>query len=102
MYGPSQGRGCLTAEASALALNRESPAGAAITQPKQPAVAAVSLFDTCPLCGQVPVEPVRLEGQMSCRNCTSSCTACGAACVPGDEVCTECERLVHLHERVPA
>ncbi|WP_293002579.1 hypothetical protein [Mycobacterium sp.] len=48
----------------------------------------------CPLCAKTPVEPVRLEGQMACRGCTSSCVSCSAPCVPGDELCQQCLALM--------
>jgi hypothetical protein len=36
-----------------------------------------------------------------CRACTSACTICGSACVPGDDACTECVRHLGL-EAIPA
>jgi len=45
------------------------------------------------MCGQQPIEPVRVDGQLACRSCTGACVVCGDACVPGDEACTECARL---------
>lgn len=50
--------------------------------------------DGCPLCNKTPVEPVRIEGQMACRACTSSCVSCSAPCVPGEELCQECLALM--------
>ena len=55
-----------------------------------------SIFQTCPMCGNEPVEPVRVEGQLACQSCTSACTICSWPCVPGDEVCSECVRHVGL------
>lgn len=103
MNGPSQGRGCAVAAASTLTLNVDSPREASVTEirARRPG-GTPSIFDDCPLCGQPPVEPVRFEGQMSCRGCTGSCSACGSACVPGDELCHECGLHLHLPEAVPA
>ncbi len=46
----------------------------------------------CPLCGQAPAEPVRVDGQVVCRSCAAACSVCGCMCFPGDEVCGECVR----------
>jgi hypothetical protein len=54
-----------------------------------------SIFGTCPCCGRVPGEPVFLDGRLACRECISTCNLCRAACLPGDEACSECLR--HLH-----
>jgi hypothetical protein len=58
------------------------------------AVSWSPVFDRCPMCDKTPVEPVRIEGQMACRACTSSCVSCSAPCVPGDEMCQECLALM--------
>lgn len=58
------------------------------------AVSWSAAFDECPLCNKTPVEPVRIEGQMACRACTSSCVSCSAPCVPGEELCQECLALM--------
>jgi hypothetical protein len=50
------------------------------------------------MCGKPPVEPVRVDGQMACRSCTGACLVCGAACVAGDDACTECVRVFGLDE----
>lgn len=60
-----------------------------------------SLFNDCPLCGKVPIEPVRVEGQLACRGCTGACVVCGAACIPGDDACSECVRSLRV-QVVPA
>jgi len=55
------------------------------------------------MCAKAPVEPVRVDGQLACRACTSACVICGSACVPGDDACAEC--LPHLgldREVIPA
>jgi len=53
-----------------------------------------SIFDVCPMCGVQPVEPVRVDGQLACRACTTACIVCGDPSVPGDDACAECLRLV--------
>lgn len=65
------------------------PAGARLT-----AVSWAAALEGCPLCAKTPVEPVRLDGQMACRACTSSCVSCSAPCVPGDEMCQQCLALM--------
>lgn len=103
MNGPSQGRGCAAAEATALTLKVDSSREASVTEiHARRSGGTSSIFDDCPLCGQPPIEPVRFEGQMSCRACTGSCSACSSACVPGDELCHECGLHLHLQESVPA
>lgn len=57
---------------------------------------AVALVGDCPMCGKVPLEPVRLEGQYVCHGCASACTVCGDPCIPGDDVCGECGRGLGL------
>ncbi|OOK65192.1 hypothetical protein BZL29_7717 [Mycobacterium kansasii] len=57
---------------------------------------ASAAFADCPLCGKEPLEPVRVEGQWACRGCTGACLLCGWPCVPGDEACVECVRLLGL------
>lgn len=114
LLGQSQGRGYASTDARGPALNVRSSvltctnpvrsAAAAATVAHQPAGSwKASIFDDCPLCGKAPVEPVRVEGQLACRSCTSACTICGSACVPGDDACTECVRHLTLdREAVPA
>lgn len=57
----------------------------------------------CPLCGCAPADPVRVDGQSVCRSCAGTCPVCQGACVPGDDVCGECNRLVVMAgQAVPA
>lgn len=58
----------------------------------------------CPMCGQLPIEPVRLEGGYACAAHTGACTVCGDPIVPGDDVCHHCELLINTSTcvRVPA
>ncbi len=112
LLGQSQGRGYASSEARVPALNVQSSiltctnnvrSGAAAAGGARAALGSwkPSIFDDCPMCGKAPVEPVRVEGQLACRTCTSACTICGSACVPGEDACTECVR--HLDpEAVPA
>jgi hypothetical protein len=100
----SQGSGLPTTDASvstrkacSLLLNcADLSAGAASAAQDKVAtpVSWSSIFDLCPLCGEAPLETVRVDGQMACRSCTSSCTICSSPSVPGEEACTEC--LNHL------
>jgi hypothetical protein len=112
LLGQSQGRGYASTEARVPALNVHSSlltctnqvrSGSAASAVHHPAIGSwkASIFDDCPMCGTAPVEPVRVEGQLACRKCTSACTICGSACVPGDDACTECVRHLNL-EAVPA
>ena len=115
LLGQSQGRGYASAEARVPALNVRF-IGADLHQPgpqrhqlvwHQPVDCSdswkASIFDDCPMCGKAPVEPVRVDGQLACRACTSACIICGSACVPGDDACTECVRHLSLdREAIPA
>ena len=112
MLSQSQGRGYASTEARVPALIVHSSVLTCTNQVRSGSVTAVvdrsavgnwkaSIFDDCPMCAKPPVEPVRVEGQLACRACTSACTICGSACVPGDDACTECVRLLSL-EAVPA
>lgn len=105
MLGQSQGRGCASTDARVPALIVHSSVLTCTNQVRSGSAAAVSgrstvgsweasIFDDCPMCAKPPVEPVRVDGQLACRACTSACTICGAACVPGDDACTECLRHV--------
>lgn len=117
LHGRSQGRGYALAEASVAALEYQIPVVTSADQPggrgvggvtglggtdswqgppEAAPVAAASLFDDCPLCGHTPREPVFLAGQMSCRGCTGSCSICSDVCLPGDEACDECLRMLYL------
>lgn len=107
MLSQSQGRGYPTTESRAAARNAGFSALTCTHTPRgQHDLAGVellaldswtpSIFDDCPMCGKAPVEPVRVEGQLACRACTSACTICGWACVPGDEACSECVRHLGL------
>jgi hypothetical protein len=60
------------------------------------------ILDLCPLCGEAPLETVRVDGQMACRSCTSSCTICSSPSVPGEEACTECLNHLSPQPAVPA
>lgn len=114
MLGQSQGRGYASAEArvpalyvrpSVLTCTNTVRSGAAAAGGGRPAPGSwkASIFDDCPMCGKAPVEPVRVDGQLACRACTSACTICGSACVPGDDACTECVRHLSLErEAIPA
>jgi hypothetical protein len=114
LLGQSQGRGYASTDARVPALNLRSSV-LNCTNPVRSAGAGginttsavsswkASIFDDCPMCGKAPVEPVRVEGQLACRGCTSACTICGSACVPGDDACTECVRHLAMdREAVPA
>ena len=113
MLGQSQGRGYASTDARVPALNVRSSVLSCINPVRSAGVARdaepsegfswkASIFDDCPMCGQQPVEPVRVEGQLVCRGCTSACTICGSACVPGDDACIECVRLFTVdRETVP-
>lgn len=107
MLGQSQGRGCASTDASDPTLMVHSSVLTCTNQVRSGSAAAVagpsavdnwkaSIFDDCPMCAKPPVEPVRVDGQLACRACTSACTICGSACVPGDDACTECVRHVGL------
>ena len=113
LLGQSQGRGYASAESSVPALNVRSSV-LTCTNPVRSGTSSsgtshrcsdswkASLFDDCPMCGKAPVEPVRVEGRLACRACTSACTICGAACVPGDDACRECIRHLSLNrEAIP-
>ena len=111
MPGQSQGRGYASTESSVPALNVHSSlltctntarGGAAAVQgsPLAPGSWTPPIFDQCPLCGKVPVEPVRVDGQLACWACTSACTICGSACVPGEDACSECVRHLGLQRAV--
>lgn len=108
MLGQSQGRGYASTEASVPALKVHSASlnctNGARSGGRQPGVRVVapdssktSMLADCPMCGKQPVEPVRVEGQMTCQGCTGACIVCGSACVPNDEVCSECCRIFGLH-----
>ena len=45
----------------------------------------------CPVCGFAPLEPVRCEGITACAACTDTCTDCGDACLPGEDICCACD-----------
>lgn len=103
MLGQSQGRGYASSEARVPALNVQSSILTCTNTVRSGSSAAAgtrsargswhaSIFDDCPMCGKAPVEPVRVEGLLACRSCTSACTICGSACVPGEDACTECVR----------
>lgn len=105
MLGQSQGRGLASTESSVPALKVRSAmlnctnpvrgaGGQSVAALLAPDSWAASIFDDCPMCGKQPLEPVRVDGQLACRSCTGACTICGDACVPGDEACNECARLV--------
>lgn len=110
MTGQSQGRGLASPESSAPALNIQSPLAACTSSGRRPDWSApapdpaparqhASIFDDCPMCGKLPVEPVHVAGQLACRGCTGVCSICERACIPGDDACDECIR--HL-EAIPA
>ena len=114
LLGQSQGRGYASTEARVPALSVRSSV-LTCTNPVRSAAPAAdaadlglgswkpSIFDDCPMCGKAPVEPVRVDGQLACRSCTSACTICGSACVPGDDACSECVRHLSLdREAIPA
>lgn len=114
LLGQSQGRGYASPDARVPALNVR-PSVLTCTNPVRGAAVPAgvadqpvdswkpSIFDDCPMCGKAPVEPVRVEGQLACRSCTSACSICGSACVPGDDVCAECVRHLNLdREAIPA
>jgi hypothetical protein len=86
------------AHSSILTCTNRVRSGSAATTAGQLTVGnwKASIFDDCPMCAKPPVEPVRVDGQLACRACTSACTICGSACVPGDDACTECVRHVGL------
>lgn len=106
MLSHSQGRGYAATESSPSALNADSvmltctnPVGGAVrsAQTGQPGHGSCTVvFEECPMCGKQPLEPVRVDGQLACRGCTSACTICGWPCIPGDDACGECIRLVVL------
>lgn len=103
MPSRSQGRGYAPTGASIPArkvhsglLNCAKSPSQADADAADPPLTSVSwspFAETCPLCERTPVEPVRVDGQMACRGCTSSCVSCSAPCVPGDEMCQECLAL---------
>ena len=110
MLGQSQGRGYASTDARVPALDVRSSVLTCTNSVRSAGVTRdadasegfswkASIFDDCPMCGQQPVEPVRVEGQLACHSCTSACTICGSACVPGDDACIECVRLASV-ERV--
>ena len=114
MLSPSQERGYASAESRLPALIVHSSV-LTCTNPvtSGPRAAATrrlaadswkaSIFDNCPMCDKAPLEPVRIDGQLACRTCTSACTVCGSACVPGDDACSECVRHLGLDwEAIPA
>ena len=114
MLGQSQGRGYASTEARVPALSVRSSVLTCTNKVRSGSAAAVagqatvgswkaSIFDDCPMCAKSPVEPVRVDGQLACRACTSACIICGSACVPGDDACTECVRHLGLdREAIPA
>lgn len=114
MLGQSQGRGYASTDASVPALNLDSSvltctntaadgAGAGPNALLAPGSWHSSIFDECPMCGKAPLEPVRVDGQLACRACTSACTICGWPCVFGDDACSECIRHLSLQRQaVPA
>ncbi|AGB27227.1 hypothetical protein Mycsm_07131 (plasmid) [Mycobacterium sp. JS623] len=115
LLGQSQGRGYASTDARVPALNVRSSHLTCTNPVRAAGITAsadhfasdswktASIFDDCPMCGQQPVEPVRVEGQLACRSCTSACTICGSACVPGDDACIECVRLFSVERAaVPA
>jgi hypothetical protein len=102
LHGHTQGSGCSTAEST-----READSSAVVEAPAcalglHNGVAAghrrhavPSVFDTCPMCGRLPVDPVLIEGQMACWTCTAACTVCGSPSVPGDGACAGCMALLN-------
>ncbi|SKT94708.1 Uncharacterised protein [Mycobacteroides abscessus subsp. massiliense] len=53
---------------------------------------------TCPVCGDEPAEPVRLEEQFWCTNHVDHCETCGGPAVPGEPACTLCRRVARIPE----
>lgn len=103
MPSHQQGKGLPLAEASKSALFVRSSAVLCANSVRSHGLSSVvvvggsrrsSIFDSCPMCGVQPVEPVRVDGQLACRSCTTACTICGSPSVPGDDACTECMRLL--------
>lgn len=104
LLGQYQGRGLPPTESSIPApklrsalLSCSNSVRSALVAPVSGAsvrVSRTSIFDDCPLCGGQPVEPVRVDGQLACRSCTSACTVCGSPSVPGDDACSECVRHI--------
>lgn len=103
MLGHLQVKGLSTAESSVGTRNvrvadhsrSAAPRGslvAAESTAESPIGSRPSIFDDCPLCGKQPVEPVRVDSQVTCRTCAGGCAICGAACLPGDDACVECVR----------
>lgn len=52
----------------------------------------------CLNCGAPPVDPERVEGHLLCRTCTSPCTQCGSAGLPGEDLCPQCHLIVFKAE----
>jgi len=107
LLSQSQGRRCASTESRVPARNVRSSvltctntvrSGSGSTSVDQLAFDrwTPSIFDDCPMCGKAPREPVRVDGQLACRACTSACTICGWACVSGDDACSECLRHLSL------
>lgn len=104
MLGHIQGRGLSVPESSvtpqkvrSASLNCADSASRAIPATKAAVISlaswSTSKLEECPMCGQPPVEPVRVEGVFACRGCTGGCIVCGASCIHGDEVCADCTRV---------
>lgn len=105
MPSPSQGRGYASTESTVSSPDFQTPtatcanagldARSSVNELQIEPVSYTAAFRSvnCPMCDCDPVDPVRCEGQMACRSCTSSCVICTAACPSGDETCGMCSLL---------